>query len=329
MRVSVSVVLTVLNEAASIRQVLEDLQAQDCPADEVVVVDGGSTDGTQERVRSFPGVRLIEARGTNISQGRNRAIEAAQHDLIAVLDAGVRLNPDWLRHITAPLRDRRADVVAGFFEADPQTPFEMALGATTLPSAGEIDPTTFLPSSRSVAFTREAWRRAGGYPEWLDYCEDLVFDLRLRADPAIGVSFESRATVRFRPRPNLRAFMRQYYRYARGDGKANLWPRRHAARYAAYAHLLAVMACWAWPSARRQRSWLRTLTILTALGGAWYIAKPVRRLAASWGCARWPEQLGMLALVPVLRVAGDVAKMGGYPVGWLWRLRNRPPGWRP
>ena len=73
----------------------------------------------------------------------------------------------------------------------------------------------------------------GGYPEWLDYCEDLIFDLRLRnlVGPFV---FAPEALVYFRPRPNLRAFFVQYYRYARGDGKADLWRRRHAIRYLTY-----------------------------------------------------------------------------------------------
>ena len=33
-------------------------------------------------------------------------------------------------------------------------------------------------------------------------------------------------------------------------------------------------------------------------------------------------------LVPVIRVAGDIAKMIGYPVGVWWRLRNKPPKWQ-
>jgi glycosyltransferase involved in cell wall biosynthesis len=323
-----SVVLTVLNEAHSIALVLQDLQAQDQPADEIVVVDGGSTDGTQGRVRDLETVRLIDAPGANISQGRNRGIGAAQHDLIAVLDAGVRLPPDWLRHITAPLREGRADVVAGFFEADPHTPFETALGATTLPSVLEIDPATFLPSSRSVAFTREAWRRAGGYPEWLDYCEDLIFDLRLRTEPGLRFVFEPRATVRFRPRPTLRAFMRQYYRYARGDGKADLWRKRHASRYGAYTFLLAVLACWASPAARSHRTVLGGLTLVAGGGGILYVARPVRRLFDLAPGAALLEWLRMLLLIPVVRVAGDVAKMAGYPAGLAWRLTRRPPRWR-
>ena len=53
------------------------------------------------------------------------------------------------------------------------------MGETVLPTVDEIKPDGFLPSSRSVAYTKTAWAAAGGYPEWIDYCEDLIFDLRL------------------------------------------------------------------------------------------------------------------------------------------------------
>ena len=110
------------------------------------------------------------------------AIAAAHHALIAATDAGVRLERDWLEQLLiVPCRaEDPADVVSGAFVAAPETLFELALGAVTLPAIDEIDPATFNPSSRSVAFRREAWQKVGGYPEWLDYCEDLLFDLALR-----------------------------------------------------------------------------------------------------------------------------------------------------
>ncbi len=327
----VSVVLTVLNEAGTISGLLEELLAQDLAADEIIVVDGGSHDGTVEAVRRVSEqhrqIRLIRAPGANISQGRNRGIAEARCEVIAVTDAGVRINPGWLRLITEPLRSGRADVVAGSFEPDPRSPFETAMGATVLPELRDIDPRTFLPSSRSVAFRKAAWQEVGGYPEWLDYCEDIVFDLNLRAGSSLRVAYEPSARVRFRPRSNMLAFFRQYFRYARGDGKADLWRRRHAARYLAYAYFAANVICLLLPDVRRHRMAVFELSAVTLAGTALYLRKPLRRLLRLGRGATPGQWLCMLALLPAIRVTGDVAKMAGYPAGWLWRLRNRPPDW--
>jgi glycosyltransferase involved in cell wall biosynthesis len=324
----VSVVVTVLNEAGAIGGLLEDLLAQDTPAGEILVVDGGSSDGTPATVSSYRDVRLIDAPGANISQGRNRGISEAQHDLVAVTDAGVRLGPDWLRTITAPLQAGAAEVVAGFFEPDSHGPFETVMGATVLPAVEDVDPRSFLPSSRSIAFRKDVWSSVGGYPEWLDYCEDLVFDINIRRSAGVRVAFVPTAVVRFRPRSSLGAFVRQYYRYARGDGKADLWRTRHALRYLTYLHLLATITCLLAPAARRRSRAVAYFTLSSVAGGAAYLWKPLRRLGHAAKDASMADWLYMLALVPLIRLTGDLAKMAGYPVGWMWRLRNKPPEWR-
>jgi glycosyltransferase involved in cell wall biosynthesis len=305
-----ALIVTVLNEAGTLEALLDSIAAQRQPPDEIVFVDGGSTDTTLAVLEAWSTrlpLRTIAAPGANISRGRNLAITAASADVIAVTDAGVRLSPDWLfelsRHLTPEV-----DVVSGFFQADPRTPFERALGATTLPNLSDVKPHAFLPSSRSVLFRRGAWLGAQGYPEWLDYCEDLVFDLALRRS-GCRFAFAPRARVWFRPRPSLSSFFRQYYRYARGDGKADLWRLRHAIRYATYALATALML-------RRSRfSWL------LPVGVAAYTRRPYARLNLD-GLS--PSQAAIaLALVPVIRLVGDVAKMLGYPEGILWRLRKQ------
>ena len=233
----VSVIVTVKNEASTIHGLLDSLRDQTIAPSEVVIVDGGSTDGTVERIESYRPrlpIKLLIREGTNISQGRNEAIRAARGGIIASTDAGVQLVPHWLEVLTRPLEeDESVDVVSGFFLPDPQTVFERAMGATVLPVESDVDPDRFLPSSRSVAFRREAWQKVGGYPPWLDFCEDLVFDLAL-LDSGHKFHFAPEALAHFRPRGSLQAFWRQYYQYARGDGKADLWRKRHAVRYLTY-----------------------------------------------------------------------------------------------
>jgi cellulose synthase/poly-beta-1,6-N-acetylglucosamine synthase-like glycosyltransferase len=185
------------------------------------------------------------------------------------------------------------------------------MGATVLPQLSEIHPETFSPSSRSVAFRKEAWQAVGGYPEWLDYCEDLIFDfaLRRRFGP---FAFAPQAIAHFRPRGSLRAFFRQYYQYARGDGKADLFRCRHAIRYLTYlvaAPAGALLSPWGW--------------MLCLVGAAAYTRTPYRRLMTMWRELSLAEKIQAALLVPVIRVMGDVAKMIGYPVGVVWRLGGR------
>nr|MBP8293878.1 glycosyltransferase [Caldilineaceae bacterium] len=240
----VSVIVTVFNERASIERLLDSLAAQTRRPNEVVICDGGSRDGTAELIADYarrfparlPGLRVIVTPGANISRGRNVAIAAAQGPIIAATDAGVRLSDVWLERLVEPWTQPGAAplAVAGMFAPDVDGVFQTAMAATVLPLPAEIDPQRFLPSSRSVAFTKDAWAEAGGYPEWLDYCEDLLFDFALNAqrpEQPTAFAWAPDALVHFRPRENLRSFWTQYYRYARGDGKADLWRKRHAARY--------------------------------------------------------------------------------------------------
>jgi glycosyltransferase involved in cell wall biosynthesis len=322
MPASVSVIATVKNEASSIQTLLDSFRRQTRAPHEVVIVDGGSTDGTLAMLeRAGPSVRAISAPGANISEGRNLAIRTAQHDVILVTDAGVSLPDTWVEFLSRPMeQDESMAMVGGFFEAAPQSLFEWALGATTLPRVDEINPSTFLPSHRSVAFRRSVWEALGGYPEWLDYCEDLLFDMRLRA-AGHRVGFEPRATVAFRPRSTLKAFALQYFRYARGDGKARILLRRHLIRYAVYTGAaLLPMIVLGIPELRAP-----VIAACLALGAA-YCRRPWLRLQATRS-EKSATQLALAAAwVPILRLTGDMAKMIGFPVGLAWSAR---PAQRP
>ncbi len=319
--VQISVIATILNEASSIGTLLTSLLEQTRLPDEVVLVDGGSIDGTWNHLEAFSTrapfpVQIISAPGTNISQGRNIAIDQARGEIIASTDAGVRLSKEWLDNLVNPFEEANPpDVVSGFFVAEPQSLFERALGAVTLPRKEEIDSSGFYPSSRSVAYRKKAWEKVGGYPEWLDYCEDLVFDFALE-DAGFEFTFAPEAVVYFRPRSSLRGYIRQYYRYARGDGKADLWRYRHLIRYSTYligVPLVLWLTC---------KSWLGVIPLLLGITG--YMLRPARRLVPWLKGLSLKQTLLVSLWGAIIPLAGDLAKMVGYPVGVWWRWHHAP-----
>ncbi len=315
----VSLICTVLNEGPSLKKLLNSLLEQTRQPNEIIFVDGGSTDDTVTILQAFAAghqlpLRVIVSDRVNISRGRNIAIEAAQGPVIAGTDAGVRLAPCWLEELLKPFdTDSPPSVVSGFFVPDPQSTFEVAMGATALPLVSDINPVTFLPSSRSIAFLKSGWQAAGKYPEWLDFCEDLIFDFRLR-DEVGPFAFAPQAIAYFRPRGSLRAFFKQYYQYARGDGKADLWRKRHAIRYITYLVALPLLVILGVISS----PWWWLFGGLPGVIGMFYT--PYRRLAVLWKQLSGFEKIKAVLWVPIIRIMGDVAKMTGYPAGWKWRL---------
>jgi glycosyltransferase involved in cell wall biosynthesis len=98
----VSVIVPTYNSAAYIGRALESVLKQNRSADEIIVVDDGSTDQTGEIVRRYgDSVRYIRQENAGVSAARNTGIQAAQHDWIAFLDA----DDEWLDQHLALLLD--------------------------------------------------------------------------------------------------------------------------------------------------------------------------------------------------------------------------------
>ncbi|WP_144080449.1 TIGR04283 family arsenosugar biosynthesis glycosyltransferase [Gloeobacter kilaueensis] len=108
----VSIIIPVLNEARCLERTLRVLQWLEPPAYEVLVVDGGSSDGTPALARQA-GVEVITGCGRGRSIQMNAGAEAASGEILCFLHADTWVPDDLVAVIEATLKDRRV-ACAGF-----------------------------------------------------------------------------------------------------------------------------------------------------------------------------------------------------------------------
>ncbi len=112
---SVTVAVVVKDRREAMSRCLAALGNQTRPADEVLVVDNGSTDGTLELIRATPQVRLVQQRGP-LGAARQAAVEACRTDWLAFTDSDCVPEPGWLAALCAASFERDTvphDVVQG------------------------------------------------------------------------------------------------------------------------------------------------------------------------------------------------------------------------
>jgi len=254
---TVSVVITVKNDASGVQLALDSLARQTRLPDEIIVVDGGSSDGTWPSLEGLAqtrrNLRVLRAPGANIAAGRNLGTQAARSGIVATTDSGCCAAADWLEKLIAPFEaDPATDFVGGFYHVDSRTLFEEVVGLATM--RGQLDPVcegTFNPSGRSMAYRKDLWRRAGGWPQWLLYSEDTLFDHKMRQLHA-NWRLAQDAVVHWRPRSTSRALAKQFYLYGTGRGHTQIgaadfaYNLRNLAAVSATA-LLTIATAWVLP----------------------------------------------------------------------------------
>lgn len=307
----VSVVSTIRNEAATIRPFLRTLLSQSLTPDEIVLVDGGSSDGTAAIISEIAAhettIRLIIADGVNIPTGRNIAIREARNEIIACTDAGCRLDAHWLGNIIAPLRARRDIAVVGGVYLPEGTLFQRCVGALLAPDVSRLNPSTFLPSSRSVAFKKSAWRAVGGYPEWLDMAEDTYFDLALRKQ-GFTFSLARDAVVYWNGRDRLGPLFRQMINYAYWNVRAGLSLRTERKKIFLYGAAAVLLGASVPFSAAR---------VLLISGIALYLARYTLRAYRHLHDGR------VFLLVPIITLVKEAGSLIGYLKGGIDRYIRR------
>jgi glycosyltransferase involved in cell wall biosynthesis len=225
----VTIVLPTLNERAYIVDCLESLTTQDYASlAEILVVDGGSTDGTRELVARAEGrVRLIDNPRVSAAAAMNLGIAEASGEVVCRADAHTVYATDYVRRCVEVLVETGAANVGGRMRPVGTTSFGRAVAAVTSSPLG-VGPGRFhyaLQRAEVETVYLGCWRRStleaiGGYDDtrlqWAAEDQELNFRLRRRGgrivlDPSIRSWYF--------PRETARGLCRQYFNY--GVAKAS------------------------------------------------------------------------------------------------------------
>lgn len=241
----ITFITTVFNEQNNIEKYINSILNQTQLPDEIIIVDGMSTDETVERITKDElrikeeGIKfkLIIKKG-NRAVGRNEAIRQASGDIIVCSDAGNILDKKWVEEIIKPFVEEKTssqptpkrrgswrsevDVVAGYYEGKADNVFQKCLIPYALVMRDKVDPDNFLPATRSVAFTKKIWEKAGGFDEQLSHNEDYIFARKLKEIGA-KIVFAKNAKVYWIPRKTFKEAFIMFFRFALGDAEANIF----------------------------------------------------------------------------------------------------------
>lgn len=275
---SVSIILPTLDERAFIRDCLDSLLVQDYPAiDEILVVDGGSVDGTRDIVVSLGSpVRLVDNPRVTAAAAMNVGLAEARNEIIVRADAHTLYAHDFVRRSVEVLQETGAAVVGGPMRPVGVSPFGRAVAAVTSSPVG-VGPGRFHYSDRREevetvylgAYRRETVLLAGGYDDvnlqWA--AEDQELNYRIRRHGGRIVVDPSIRSFYF-PRETATALARQYQNY--GMCKASTLAKHRTLPYwrpVVPAAMLAGTACWTLVClVGRRRSWLPLPAVVYTLG---------------------------------------------------------------
>jgi GT2 family glycosyltransferase len=263
--------LSVLVVSYNVALLLRECIASLVEADEVVVVDNASRDGSPEMVRSeFPGVTLVaSADNLGFSAGVNAAARAATGDLLLLLNPDAAVAPGVLEAMCAALMRRPGAAAIGFRQVDSRGVFQLSFGpppslvlevirmivqrgldAGNPRLARMVDRLVSRPvkvpwvSGSALLVRRAAFEAVGGFDEtFFLYFEDIDFCLRLRKEvgsvyyaPTPSVLHHRGRSAAGDPTSAGRAYRRSqliYWRRYRGDRVAGLVQRYQGLRFRA------------------------------------------------------------------------------------------------
>jgi glycosyltransferase involved in cell wall biosynthesis len=234
----VTIAMPCLNEADYIEGCIDSVLAQDYPRDriEVIVADGGSTDGTRaivERIAARdPRVKMIDNPDRIQAPAMNRIIAAARGDVIIRMDVHCEYALSYVRKCVEVLERTGADNVGGAQRARGRTRFQRAVCAALSSPLGvggakyrDEDQEGFVDTVFLGAWRRAVFERVGLYDPKAVTNEDAELNQRILASGG-KIYLSKEIVVHYYPRNSWSSLARQYFKYGQGRARTLLKHRR-------------------------------------------------------------------------------------------------------
>jgi glycosyltransferase involved in cell wall biosynthesis len=311
----VSVVMPVRNEGSYLAASFDALERQTYPRDriEILVVDGGSTDGTRDMVRDRAAtdarIRLLGGPGVNTPAAMNVGAAATTGTYIAKVDGHGYVNPDFLAVAVGVLEsDPAIGCVGGVIVPIATTSVQRAIQAARFSVLGVgVGIYTAAPVRHDIdtvqcgVYRRDVLEAIGGFDPALQFGEDEEVNFRVRASGR-RIVYEPAMAFRYHVRPTLGSLFRQYHNYGRARVAV---VRKHPSflrpKHLAPSALLVALAVTAvtclvapWPAVVAWGGYAGGLVVAgIALGGRHRQARP-DLIALALACLHLGYGLGML-----------------------------------
>ena len=300
----VSVIVCAYNSEDTLHDCFRGLRALEYPDYEVIVVNDGSTDRTDEIVNEY-GFELISTENQGLANARNEGLHTATGEIVAYIDADARPDPHWLAHLaTAFLKSAHAGI--GGPNIPPPDDGEIAECVASAPGgpihvllSDEI--AEHIPGC-NMAFWKSSLLAIGGFdPQFRIAGDDVDICWRLQQQ-GWTVGFNPGAVVWHNRRDCVRGYLKQQFEYGKAEA---LLERKWPERYNRAGHLAWAGRVYGAPPSR-------------LLSGRWKI------YYGTWGTGLFqsvyhpaPGILGSLPLMPewYLVIAGLA---GVSALGFLW-----------
>jgi len=211
---SVSIVVPTYNAEDTIGPLLESLLRLDYPEYEIIIVNDGSKDRTQEIVERYP-VRLINQANRGASAARDAGLRATSREIVAYVDSDVAVTSDWLKHLVQPFADTTIGATTGrtvFLRNEKCASWMRSMDIERRNAHRKVF--TRLANGPNAAFRREILLKVGGFdPRWY-HAEDTEVSYRIW-QMGYRIQYVPDAVVHHIPEEDWRTYLRKRYRDAK------------------------------------------------------------------------------------------------------------------